>query len=261
MHPFTAVELEDLFSLEKALEIGMLPLVWDNPTPLSVLKSYAALYLKEEVQAEGIVRNVAHFARFLEVMSFSHASLLNLNNIARECTVSRMTVSNYLQILEDMLLGFTLNVFTRRAQRALVSHPKFYLFDAGVYRALRPAGPMDRKQELEGSALEGLVAQHLRAWIDEEDERHDLFFWRTRSGVEVDFVIYGAKGFWGIEVKNGDSISPRDLNGLKAFQQEYPETMTIFLYRGQRRIMQDKVLCIPVEEFSSYFPFSKEFIK
>lgn len=257
MHPFTADELGPLFSLDKALKIGMLPLVWDSPTPEALLKSYSALYLKEEVQAEGLVRNVSDFARFLESMSFSHASLLNLNNIARECSVSRMTVANYLQILEDMLLSFTLNVFTRRAQRALSSHPKFYLFDAGIYRSLRPTGPIDRTEELEGAALEGLVAQHLKAWIDEQEDRYDLSFWRTRSGAEVDFVVYGANGFWGIEVKNSDRISPRDLNGLKAFRQEYPEATLLFLYRGHRRLMQDKILCIPVEEFLGTSLFSQ----
>lgn len=259
MHPFTATELGPLFNLEKALEIGMLPLVWDSPNPEALLKSYSALYLKEEVQAEGLVRNVSDFARFLQTMSFSHASLLNLNNIARESFVSRMTVSNYLQILEDMLLAFTLNVFTRRAQRALSSHPKFYLFDAGVFRVLRPVGPIDREEELQGAALEGLVAQHIKAWIDEQDERYDLSFWRTRAGTEVDFVVYGAHGFWGIEVKNSDRISPKDLNGLKAFQQEYPEAILLFLYRGQRRLMQDNILCIPVEEFLRTSLFSEEF--
>jgi len=259
MHPFTANELGSLFNLEKALEIGMLPLVWDSPTPEALLKSYSALYLKEEVQAEGLVRNVSDFARFLQTMSFSHASLLNLNNIARESFVSRMTVSNYLQILEDMLLAFTLNVFTRRAQRALSSHPKFYLFDAGVFRVLRPIGPIDREEELQGAALEGLVAQHIKAWIDEQDERYDLSFWRTRSGNEVDFVVYGANGFWGIEVKNSDRISPKDLNGLKTFQQEYPEATLLFLYRGHRRLMQDNILCIPAEEFLRASLFSEEF--
>jgi uncharacterized protein len=260
MHPFTASELGPLFSLDKALKMGTLPLVWDNPHPEAVLKSYTALYLKEEVQAGGLVRNVADFARFLEIISFSHASTLNLNNIARESSVSRMTVANYLQIFEDMLLGFTLNVFTRRAQRALTSHPKFYIFDAGVFNSLRPMGPLDRMEEIQGAALEGMIAQHLKAWIDEQEERYDLTFWRTRSGSEVDFVVYGAKGFWGIEVKNSDRISSSDLNGLKAFQREYPEASLIFLYRGHRRLMQDKVLCLPVEEFLHSTLFSVDFI-
>lgn len=249
MNPFTATELGSLFTLEKALEIGMLPLAWDNPDPHLVLKTYTALYLKEEVQDEGLVRNVGDFARFLEVISFSHGASLNLNNIASECSVSRSTVTNYLQILEDMLLGYTLNVFTKRAQRAMASHPKFYLFDAGVFQSIRPRGPLDRSEEINGAALEGLVAQHLKAWIDVQQQNYEFAFWRTRSGSEVDFVVYGEKGFWAMEVKNSATISPRDLSGLKAFQEDYPEAKTFFLYRGTRRLMRDNILCMPVEEF------------
>lgn len=253
MNPFTASELGPLFNLEKALQIGMLPLAWDNPNPQAVLKAYTALYLKEEIQAEGFVRKIADFARFLEVISFSHGEVLNLNNIANECGVSRSTATNYLQIIEDMLLGSTLKVFSRRAKRELSAHPKFYLFDAGVYLAVRPRGPLDRIEEIHGHALEGLVGQHLKAWIDEQEERYELFFWRTRSGVEVDFVIYGDKGFWAIEVKNNSKVSQRDLNSLKSFGEEYPEAKLFFLYRGSRRLMQDNIFCLPVEEFLSSF--------
>ena len=182
-------------------------------------------------------------------MSFSHGTSLNLNNIATDCGVSRASVSNYLLILQDMLLGFTLEVFTKRAQRAVASHPKFYLFDAGVFKTLRPAGPLDRPEEIQGAALEGLVAQHLRAWIDEQEDRYDLFFWRTRAGNEVDFIVYGKNGFWAIEVKNTDKISLRDFSGLKSFKDEYPESTPLFLYRGHRRLLQNGILCLPVDEF------------
>lgn len=249
MHPFIASELGEFFSLDVALRQGLLPLVWDSPTPAAILKTYCALYLKEEVQAEGLVRDVGNFARFMEVISFSHGSVLNTSNIARECSISRTTVDTYIQILKDLLLGYTLEVFSKRAQRALSSHPKFYLFDAGVYSALRPRGPIDSPDEIAGVALEGLVAQHLRAWIDSQADRYDLSFWRTRSGVEVDFVIYGPSGFWAIEVKNSTMVSPKDLNGLKAFKEEYPEASTLLLYRGHHRLVQKDVLCLPCEEF------------
>lgn len=249
MNPFVAAEIGTSFSLEKALEIGMLPLAWDNTSPKSVLTTYAALYLKEEIQAEGLVRNIGNFARFLETMSFSHGSLLNLNNITSECHVSRSTVSNYLQILEDMLLGYTLNVFTRRAKRALTSHPKFYLFDTGVFQALRPRGPLDKAEEIHGAALEGLVAQHLKAWVDDQQEDYELTFWRTRGGSEVDFVLYGKERFLAIEVKNGSVVSRHDLSGLKAFREDYPEAKPFLLYRGQRRLVQDEIPCIPVQDF------------
>lgn len=249
MNPFIAAEIGSLFSLEKALKIGMLPLVWDNPSPEAVLTAYTALYLKEEIQAEGLVRNVGDFARFLEIISFSHGSVLNLNNIAAECSISRSTVANYLQILEDMLLAYTLNVFTKRAKRALTSHPKFYLFDAGVFQAIRPRGPLDRPEEIHGAVLEGLVAQHLKAWIDDRQEDYELTFWRTRGGAEVDFVLYGKNSFIAVEVKNGEAISRNDLSSLKAFGEDYPEAKLFFLYRGQRRLMQDRIHCLPVQEF------------
>lgn len=249
MHPFIASELGDLFNLENSLKHGLLPLVLDSPNPEAVLKAYSALYLKEEIIAEGLVRNIGSYARFLEVISFSHGGVLNTSNIARECNISRPTVDTYIQILKDILLGFTIPVFTKRAQRALSSHPKFYLFDSGVYYALRPKGPVDRPEEIGGASLEGLVAQHLKAWIDAQELRYDLSFWRTRSGVEVDFIVYGEGGFWAIEVKNGKTLSPKDTDGLKSFIQDYPEAKPILLYRGSERILQNGILCLPCEEF------------
>ena len=249
MHPYIAAELQNRFSLEKALELGMLPLVWEAKEPLATLKTYITTYLKEEVQAEGIVRNIGNFSRFLEVMSFSHGMQLNTSNIARECQVSRSTTDDYIQILKDLLLGSTLDVFTRRATRALSAHSKFYYFDAGVFRMLRPKGPLDRKEEIEGPALEGLVMQHLRAWIAEQAETHSLHFWRTRSGVEVDFIVYGPRGFWAIEVKNSDSVTPKDVQSLRTFCEEYPECTPIFLYRGKVRTQVKGILCIPCDAF------------
>ena len=163
MHPFMAAELGKAFSLRRALEIGLVPLVWGAAEPAQTLRAYASLYLREEVQAEAMVRDVGAFARFLEAISFSHGSLLNLAEVARECQVGRKTVEGYLDILEDLLLSFRVPVFTRRAKRHQVGHDKFFYFDTGVYRSLRPAGPLDRPEEIEGMALEGLVAQHLRA--------------------------------------------------------------------------------------------------
>lgn len=249
MYPFLASELGPAFSLEKALQIGLVPIVWEAQDPIEKLKTYISLYLKEEVQAEGLVRQIGDFARFMEVASFSHGSLLNTTQIARESQVKRTTVDNYLQILEDLLLAFTLPVFTRRAQRSLVSHSKFYYFDIGIFRHLRPRGPLDREAELEGPAIEGLVAQHLRTWVQAQRESHQLTFWRTRSGLEVDFVVYGPKGFWAIEVKRSAEISPKDVNGLLAFQEEYPEAACLIVYGGKARTTYRNLLCIPITEF------------
>jgi len=249
MHPFMAAELGAGFDLDEALKTGLLPVICGSKNPEEALKSYTALYLKEEVQMEGLVRNIGAFARFLEAISFSHASLLNISNIARDCEIERKTVEGYIAVLEDLLLAFKLPVFSRKAKRQLSEHPKFYLFDAGVFQSLRPRGPLDHPQEIMGGALEGLVAQHLRAWAAYSAGKNQLCFWRTRSGVEVDFVVYGEAGFWALEVKNSARISDRDLRPLRLFMEDFPESRALFLYRGRERLLRHGVLCLPCDEF------------
>lgn len=249
MHPFMAVELGAAFSLRRALEIGLVPLVRGAAEPERTLRAYASLYLREEVQAEALVRDVGAFARFLEAISFSHGSTLNLAEVARECQVGRKTVEGYLGILEDLLLAFRVPVFSKRAQRHLVAHDKFFYFDAGVYRSLRPAGPLDRPEAIEGMALEGLVAQHLRAWIAYRADGAGLYYWRTKSGAEVDFVVYGPEVFCAIEVKRAARVRGADLRALRAFREDYPEAAVALLYLGNERLSIDGIPCIPCEEF------------
>jgi predicted AAA+ superfamily ATPase len=205
--------------------------------------------MKEEVQAEGLVRRVDDFARFLETMSFSHGSLLNASAIARESAISRKSVDVYLSILEDLLLAFRLSPFTRRAKRSLIQREKFYFFDSGVYASLRPQSLYDRQSELEGVSLEGLVAQHLLAWTSMQHDRSDLFFWRTRHGSEVDFIVTTPTHLYAIEVKNGTVVHPKDLKGLTAFTTDYPEATPILLYRGAHIYKEKGVVCHPIEPF------------
>jgi len=249
LHPFLAIELGRKFNLTNALKQGLLPLVVSAQDSNSILKTYAALYIREEVQMEGLVRNIGNFSRFLEAVSFSHGSILNTSNVARECEVERKVVEGYITILEDLLLAFHLPVFTKRAKRAVVSHPKFYFFDAGVFRSLRPSGPLDRTEEIEGCALEGLVAQHLIAWNSYRGDKNKVYFWRTAAGSEVDFVVYGDEVFWAIEVKNTSRIRPEDLRSLNSFRADYPESSVYLLYRGKERIMRNGILCVPCDEF------------
>jgi len=249
LHPYMACELGKKFELTQALQHGLLPVVQAAADPNEILQAYNGLYLREEVQMEGLVRNAGDFARFLETMSFSHAAVLNLANVARESHINRKTVENYLQILEDLLLGFRLEVFTKRAARELAGHPKFYFFDTGIFRANRPRGPLDSASELNGLALEGLVAQHLRAWCDYTQAPHQLHYWHTRTGLEVDFILYGESGLFAIEVKNANRVRPEDLKSLRAFAQDYPQSRNYFLYRGEERLLVDGVLCLPCEEF------------
>ncbi len=205
--------------------------------------------MHEEVRMEGFIRKVDDFSRFLEVISFSHAAILNVTNIARESEVKRKTVENYLSILEDLLLSFQVPVFSHQAKRDLIKHSKFYIFDAGVFQMLRPKHFGDGPRTHLGPALEGIVAQHLRAWNDYSDETHLIAYWRTRSGLEVDFVVYGTKNFCAIEVKNAAKILPDDTKALEVFLTDYPEATAILLYRGNIKLRVGRVWCFPVEDW------------
>lgn len=249
LHPFLAAELGSSFRLDDALAHGLVPVVAQAANPRQAASAYASLYVEAEVRVEQWTRNIGGFSRFLEAMSFAHAAELNLSAVARDAEVPRSTVTSFLEILEDLLLGFRLRVFTRRANRRLARHPKFFFFDAGVYRAFRPTGPLDGPAEIAGPALEGLVAQHLRAWAAYRDGGGQLATWRTRAGVEVDFVVYGPNEFVGIEVKNGRRVRPEDLRGLRRFGEDYPEARRFLLYRGADRLLADGIHCLPVEDF------------
>lgn len=250
LYPFLFSELGASTDFDRALNFGLLPLITRSADPADTLNTYISLYIREEVQYEGFVRNIGNFSRFLEAISFSHASVLNVSNVARECMIERKVVENYISILEDIMLASRLQVFTRRAQRALVKHPKFYLFDTGVFRTLRPKGPLDVASEIDGAALEGLVFQNLKAWNEYSGGDFDLSYWRSRGGLEVDFVLYGADGFFAIEVKNSQKIRPEDLRSLREFKKDYPVSETVLIYRGSDRVIKDEnVLCIPCSQF------------
>lgn len=248
LHPFMAAELPD-FDLDRALRLGLVPLIVDASAPERTLDAYASLYIDQEVRAEGLTRDVGAFARFLEAISFSHGGQLNLASVARECEVSRRMVEGYVGILEDLLMAFRLPVFRKRAKRATVARDKFYLFDAGVFRSLRPTGPLDRPGEIDGQALEGLVAQHLRAWAAYSSDDLSLYYWRTRGGTEVDFIGYGQAGFHAFEVKNARRVHSTDLRALRTFRTDYPEADAVMLYRGRERLRIDGIWCLPVGDF------------
>lgn len=261
MHPFMAAELDQQFSLKKALRSGMIPLIWEAEEPIDALKTYISLYIKEEVQIESFVRDLGAFGRFLEAISFSQGSELNLSNIARECEVKRKTVENYLKVLEDILLSFKLEVFTKKAQRLLTAHPKFYFFDCGVYQQIRPKFSLDQPETNQDAILEGLIAQHLRAWCDYSSGEHRLYYWRTATGLEIDFILYGEKGLFAIEVKNKTRINNSDgLKALHAFKKDYPSAQLILLYQGKEKMKLGDVLVLPCETFLlNLFPNSLDF--
>jgi len=182
-HPFMAAELGEEFNQSQALHYGLVPLVVESPSISETLQAYIQFYVQEEVKAEGLVRNIGDFLRFLEVVSFSHGAQINISNIARECAVSRKLIEGYLSVLQDLLISYHLPVFTVRAKRSTVAHEKFYFFDVGVYRSLRQVGFLDKDSEIDGPGLEGLVLQHLRAWNDYQGAPYKLYYWRTPFGV------------------------------------------------------------------------------
>lgn len=249
MFPLTAVELGVDFQLARSLKVGQLPTVHaQNVDPTDYLKAYIHVYLKEEVMQEGLTRNAGAFARFLEVVSFSQGAMVNISEVARESGVERKTVEEYFQITEDLLLSYRLPVFTKRAKRKTIVHPKFYYFDVGVYRNLRPMGPFDSPEEAEGPALESLVFQELQAINHYFALEYEFYFWRTTDQFEVDFVLYGPRGLFGIEVKRSRKIQSDDLKGLKTFQEDYPNAKLYFFYGGQERFYFDGIEAIPMQE-------------
>ncbi|MEI7731874.1 MAG: AAA family ATPase [Verrucomicrobiota bacterium] len=249
LHPLTATELGADFNLEKKLRYGGLPFGCTTSSPAEYLKSYVATYLREEVLQEGLTRNLGAFSRFLEAASFSQGSVLNMAAVSRECAISSKVAEDYFVILEDLLIGYRLPVFSKRAKRRIVTHPKFYFFDSGVFQAIRPRGPLDSSQEINGAACETLVLQELRAVNDYHLLGFKLFYWRTATGHKVDFILYGENGFLGIEVKTSAKISPDDLKGLESFRAEYPSAKLMLVYAGKRRWTERNIEIIPLAEF------------
>lgn len=250
-HPFMASELQASFDFLKAMKYGMIPLIYQSKNPKATLDTYISLYVNEEVKMEGLVRKIGDFSRFLEVVSFSNGSVINVSEIARDSQAGRKAVESYISVIEDLLLSVQIPVFSKMAKRLLIAHPKFYFFDVGVFRALRPTGPLDRPQEIEGIALETLILQQLRAWADLSEFEVKIYYWRTRSGVEVDFVLYGPDHFYAIEVKNTENIRNKDIKGLKTFLTDYPQAKAFLLYRGDEKLRKADVLCLPVNDFLS----------
>lgn len=236
MHPLTCYELGDDFSIEFALTHGLLPFVYsETDDPQHYLETYIATYIREEVQQEGLTRNIGDFARFLQIASFSQGETINYSEIAREAAIDRRVVTGYFDIVNDLLLSHTLPVFTKKAKRKLVSHSKFYYFDTGIYRAIRPKGPLDSIENIDGSALETLFLQHLLAINDYYRLGYEFYFWRTSNQVEVDFVAYGEKGLFAFEIKRKRSVSPKDLTGLKSFHRDYKMAKLFLIYGGENK--------------------------
>lgn len=248
MHPLTAAEQGDAFRLEDSLLYGHLPARFSEQDPARYLRDYVQSYLREEVMQEGLTRNIGHFSRFLEVASFSQGSVINISEVAREARIQRAVAERYFSILEDLLIAVRLPVFSRRAKRQLITHGKLFFFDAGVYRAIRPAGPLDSAAEIDGPALETLVLQELRAINDYRALGYEIHFWRTKNGLEIDFVLYGPKGLIALEIKRSSAVNPSDLRGLREFKKDYPEATCMLLYGGDQPLFFGDIRVLPIRE-------------
>jgi predicted AAA+ superfamily ATPase len=249
MYPLTAAELKGDFDLRRALGHGLIPLSYRSKDPRDFLESYILAYLQEEIVQESLIRNIGAFTRFLESASFSQGSILNVSTVARDCAVPRKTVEGYFDILNDLQIAYRIPIFQKRAKRKTQAHPKFYFFDAGLFRALRPLGPLETNGETMGSALETLVLQELMALSAYLRKRYQIYYWRSANNMEVDFVVYGERAFYAIEVTKASRVREDDVMGLKAFLGEYPKATAFLLYGGNDRYHEDQIHFIPITDF------------
>jgi len=214
LYPFIPTELGDDFSLDVALTDGTIPLILDSENRKQRLKAYVHSYLREEVQAEALVKDLPSFIRFLRVAALLHGQELSLSSIARDTGVKRPTVENYFTILEDTLLAHRLYPLEAGIRIKERKHPKFYWIDAGLVRALKEEwGPIHTLEK--GHLFEGYVFTILKAYQSYVDAFDELHYWSTPS-LEVDFVIKKNSRLYALEVKSSDKVRTEDLAGLRA---------------------------------------------
>jgi predicted AAA+ superfamily ATPase len=218
LHPLVYPEIPN-FSLERALNAGLLPRHYQSSNPHQLLQAYVGDYLKEEIAAEALTRNIPAFSRFLQIASLSNGELTNYNNIASECGVSAPTVKEYFLILEDTLVGRMLPAFRKRAKRRLIGAPKFFFFDIGIVAHLTRRGKVKPGSELFGRAFEHLIYMELTAHSGYSEVNYPIAYWKTASGFEVDFVL--GEHEIAVEVKSTDMVTNKQLKGIRAFKEEY----------------------------------------
>lgn len=251
LHPFVPEELGKDFDLEAALRYGTLPVVWTAPDRAEALSAYAQLYLKEEVQAEALVRNLPGFARFLPVAALFHGEVINIAALARDAGAARTTVDGYVEILEDTLLAFRLRAFEARLRVRERRHPKLYWADPGLPRAMkRQLGPAAAEER--GHLFEGWVAGVLRAYRDYRGLFDDWGYWAPGkgSGLEVDFILRRGDELVALEVRSGPKVFEADLRGLRAVTDLAGVRRRLVVCRSERRQKTaDGIEILPVRAF------------
>lgn len=247
MHPLVTAELVE-WNLLDVLERGLVPSHYLGPGHERSLVAYCQDYMREEIFAEGLTRNVPAFSRFFDAMAYSHAELVNYSNIARDCGVDSKTVKAYFQILVDTLLGRLIPPYKKRQERQVIGRaPKFYLFDVGVAGVLTKRCIGQERGEQFGRALEHLVLMELAAYAAYSELRYDISFWKTKAGLEVDFVL--GPGEVAIEVKGSGRVDGRDLKGLHAFVRQHKPRLAIVVCNERRPRRVGDVLVLPYREF------------
>ena len=247
MFPFVSRELDNL-DLLKALNRGLIPVHYYQSTYKKSLRAYTRDYLKEEVFDEGLTRNIPAFSRFFDAMGFSHGELTNFSNIARECGVDSKTVKEYYQILKDTLLGEFVEPFKKHQNRQVISRAsKFYLFDVGVAGAITKRTVHQEKGIDFGKAFEHFILMEIRAHNSYYEIDYEINFWRTKSGLEVDFILGG--GEIAIEVKGFGSIQNRDLRPLNTFIETYNPRKALVVCNEKEERLVGKIRITPWQKF------------
>ena len=247
MHPLISIEVSDL-NLLRALNRGMVPAHYLQEGYRKSLRAYVRDYLKEEVFAEGLTRNIPAFSRFFDAMGYSHGELTNYANIARDCGIDAKTVKEYYQILVDTLLGTMIEPFMRRQDRQVITKAgKFYLFDVGVAGAITQRRIPQEKGEQFGKAFEHFILMEILAHRAYKELDYDINFWRTKSGLEVDFVL--GRGAVAVEIKGTSRIDKSDLRPIKAFLQEYRPARAFVVCNESRSRVHEGVHILPWREF------------
>jgi len=248
MYPFVSHEIEN-FDIERALHNGMLPRHYLSSNPWPLMQAYVSIYLKEEIQAEALVRNLASFSKFLEIAAICDGEIINYNNIAQDCGVSSVTVKEYFNILNDTLIGFMVPAYTNTKGRKIVKASRFYYFDLGICNCLLGHRQLTKGTPEYGHAFEHFVIQEIRAYLgyNNLNDTYPLSYWRTHTGVEVDVILGDAKV--AIEIKSCDEIQPRHLKGLRSFGNDYPDARLIIVSQDIFSINHNGIEAINIKEF------------
>ncbi len=244
LHPFLRIELGDRFDLDRALDHGLLPSIFFSESPAEDLAAYAGDYLREEVAAEAIVRNIGAFSRFLQVAALAHGEMINFANLANDAQVPASTVREYCEILKDTLIAHEVPAFTDTRKRKAISTSKYYLFDVGVARHLQGRRGLAPGTAEYGTAFESFIFQEIKAWCD----HHRLDtprYWRSKSQFEVDFLF----GDVAAEVKAKTHVGARDMRGIKALREEgaCAHYVVVSLEPAPRRV--DGISILPWTDF------------